>query len=290
MDSIWRLDQFDWRTFGLRLWSARDGIMAQSARLSFYLMFALFPFLLFLTALLGVLLETEAVLRDVLQEQLYRIAPKSVTSLLDSAVKQIAEESSAGKLSLGLLFALWAASSGMRALIDALNLAYQINETRRWWKRRLVALGLTITFLTLALLALALLLYGPMVVNAVGRWAALGSPTKALWSVSQWMAMVLFLLLAFNILYVYGPNVKHREWRWLMPGTVLGVLLWIGISSGLKIYLSFYNRYSATYGSIGGAIILLLWLYLTSVALILGGELNSAIEQRNGKLNEKEQS
>lgn len=116
----------------------------------------------------------------------------------------------------------------------------------------------------------------------------MGSAAKALWGVSQWVATALFLLLAFNILYVYGPNVKHREWRWLMPGTVLGVLLWIGISSGLKIYLSFYNRYSATYGSIGGAMILLLWLYLSSVAIILGGELNSAIEQRDEKLTEKE--
>ena len=290
MGSIWRLDSFDWRGFGKKLWECQGRIMAQSARLSFYLMFALFPFLLFLTALLGWLLETQEVLREFIERHLYAVAPESVTSLLKSVVQEISHGSSGGKLSFGLLFALWAASSGMRALIDALNNAYGIAEARVWWKQRGVAIGMTVGFLALSLLALALLLYGPKMLDALMQSVGFGSAARVLWEIGRWLVMGLFLLLAFNLLYVLGPNVKHREWHWLMPGTLLGVSLWIAVSFGFKLYLAHFNRYSTTYGSIGGVMILMLWLYLSGIAIILGAELNSALEQRDGKIKEKEKA
>ena len=288
MVSIWRLDKFDWRSFGTKLWRCSGQIMAQSARLSFYLVFALFPFLLFLTALLGWLLETQDVLRRFFEDQLYAVAPESVASILNRAVKDVSEGASGGKLSLGLAFALWAASSGMRALMDALNAAYGIEEARVWWKQRAVALGLTLGFLMLSLLALALLLYGPKMLDGLANQVGADSAARLIWNIGRWAGMLLFLLFAFNLLYILGPNVRHREWRWLMPGTVLAVVLWLATSFGFKLYLSFFNRYTAVYGSIGGVMILMLWLYLSGIAIILGGELNSALEQQDGKIEEKE--
>lgn len=285
MPSIWRLDLFDWKAFGKHIWKVSGRMMGQSARLSFYFVFALFPFLLFLTAALGLLLEKQSILRESLQSHLYTIAPRSIVTLLNTVLEEVTKGSSGGKLTFGLLFSLWAASTGMSALMEALNMAYQVEEARRWWKKRLEALALTVGFTLLSLLALAILFYAPRVLeNAGGYW----SVGRVLWVVLQWVVLMAFLLMAFNILYVFGPNVKHREWRWVMPGTVAGVLLWIAISFGLKVYLSFFNRFSATYGSIGGVMILLLWLYLSGFAIMLGGELNSALEQRDGKLKAKE--
>ena len=284
---MWGLDRKEWREFGRRVWTSRSRITAQSARLSFFLIFSLFPFLLFLTALVGLLLQTQTAVREFVQDHLYAVAPQSVVSLLDTVLKDVTERPKAGKLSLGLLFALWAASSGMRALMEALNMAYGVEEARVWWKQRLVALGLTGGFLSLSLLALAALLYRPRVSDVVVEWLALGQAGRIVWEIGRWGLMFLFLMVAFNVLYLFGPNVKHRNWRWLMPGTLAAGLLWIGVSLGLKLYFGFSNRYSATYGSIGGVMILLMWLYLSSVSIILGGELNSAVEQRKGKLQAK---
>ena len=283
------MDRNEWREFARRVWKSRGRIMAQAARLSFFLIFALFPFLLFLTALVGFLLQTQTAVREFVQDHLYAVAPQSVISLLDTVLKDVTERPKAGKLSFGLIFALWAASSGMRALMEALNMAYGVEEARVWWKQRLVAFGLTGGFLLLSLLALLVLLYGPGVSNVVAEWFALGQAGQIVWEIARWGLMFLFLMIAFNVLYVFGPNVKHNNWRWFMPGTVVAALLWVGVSLGLKLYLGFSNRFSATYGSIGGVMVLLLWLYLSSISIILGGELNSAVEQRKGRLQAKDQ-
>lgn len=288
MLSCWNLKEFAWKSFGRKLWSLSGRLMAQSAQLSFYLILAIFPFILFTAALAGLILRQQDALHELLQHHLHAVAPGSVAELLDSALRQVSEGSTGGKLSFGLLFALWAASSGMGALVEALNMAYAVAESRRWWKQKLVSIGLTLGSLVMILLALVTFLYGPRLLDWIFQSVGIGQAVRPIWSIGQWLLFFVLLLFAFNVLYVLGPNVKHREWRWLMPGTVLGMLLWLGLSAGFKVYLMYFNRYSATYGSIGAVMILLIWLYLSGLAILVGGELNAALEQREEKLEQKE--
>src|ERR671926_64422 len=154
-----------------------------------------------------------------------------------------------GKLSFGILATLWAASNGMGAISDSLNAAYDLKETRPWWKVRLTAIGLT--------LALTLLIVTPLV--------------------------LVFVLLAFALIYYFAPDARDQDWKWITPGAVVGVALWLLISFAFKVYLDFFNSYSATYGSLGAVIILMLWFYFTGVAILVGGEINSEIENEMAK-------
>jgi membrane protein len=175
-------------------------------------------------------------------------------------------------------------SSGLVAIIESLNVAYGVEESRPWWKQRLVALGLTIGLVSFLAVVLVLLGFGDRLAPAVA--AALGTRYGWIvtgWRVVEWLLAAAFLLMAFNLLYILAPNVKRRRWHWLMPGTVLGAGLWLLVSYGFKIYLSFFNQYNLTYGSITAVIILLLWLYLGGIAMLVGGELNSEIEKREGR-------
>jgi membrane protein len=263
-----------------------DRVPGQAARLSYYFLLAVFPLLLFLTALLGLTVQSSALLEQALQEYLRAIAPPSAFSALDSTLREITAASGSAKLSFGLVFSLWAASSGMVAIIEALNIAYDVGEVRRWWKRRLVAIVLTLGYALLVSCALLLLLYGSQAIEWLADRVGLNDLLTRTWNVASWVLVLAFILLAFNILYVYAPNVRHRRWRWLMPGTVVALVLWLAASYGLRIYLSFFDRYTATYGSIGAVIVLLLWLYLTGMAVLIGGEVNSALERAAGEVEQ----
>ncbi len=254
--------------------------------LSFYLILAIFPLLLFLVSLLGVILQQSgAALHQALEHYLIRVAPASAPGVIDSTLAGIRRGSSGGTLSLSLVFSLWVASSGFAAVIDALNAAYDVKETRPWWKQRLVALGLTFGIVLLLAAALILLGYGDRIPLWLSGRLHFGSAWFAVgWNVLKWLLLLGFLLMAFNVLYIYAPNVERRRWHWLMPGTVLGVGLWLLVSYGFKLYLGFFNTYNLTYGSIAAVIILLLWLYLSGIAMLVGGELNSEIEKWTGRV------
>ena len=284
MISLWNLGGLTWKELGLRVWRelGEDAILGRSAQLSFYFLLSMFPFLLFLVIALGYLLEEGPSVRETLVHYLSVVAPRSTPALIDTTLRQVAEGSRTGRLSLGLLIALWAASSGVVAISNALNVAYEIQESRPWWKRRLVAIALTLALLVLMMTAFLLITYGRELAQAIAARHGLGPIFTALWTVLQWPAALAFVLLTFNLIYVYAPNVQHRTWHWLMPGTVVGVALWLLISFGFKAYLSVYNTYSATYGSMATMVILLLWFFLSGIALLVGGEVNSEIERASG--------
>jgi membrane protein len=282
MSSMWRFGGLGFRELVRRLWRRfwEDRILDEAAMLSFYFLLSIFPLLLFFLALFGLVLQSGEALHHAIEKYLTKVAPASASGLITRTLDQIGRGSSGGTLSFGIVFSLWVASSGVVALMDALTVAYHAQETRPWWKQHLIALGLTIGSVLFMAAALFLLGYGGhLAVLIGGRFVANSGLIMTAWRVAQWMLVVGFLLMAFNLLYIFAPNVKHQGWHWLMPGTVLAVLLWVLVSYGLKLYLSFYNRYNYTYGSIAGVIILLLWFYLTGIAILLGGELNSEIEK-----------
>jgi membrane protein len=281
--SLWKFGGLGWREMLRRLWRHfwKDNVLDQAAMLSFYFILSLFPLLLFLLALLGLMLQPGHTLYQAIHHYVTKVAPAPVASLISSTLQQIRRGSSTGTMSLSLVFSLYMASSGVVAVMDALNVAYGVKESRPWFKQRLLALALTVGSALFMALGLILMGYGDHLAGLLaGHFVTRGGIVVLIWQVLKWLLVVGFLLMAFNLLYIFAPNVKHRRWHWLMPGTVLGALVWILISYGFKLYLTYFNQYNATYGSITAVIILLMWFYFGGIALLLGGELNSEIEKQ----------
>ena len=164
-----------------------------------------------------------------------------------------------------------------RLCIDALNHAYDVAEWRPWWKRRLVAILLTIALAVFIIIALAFVLAGPSLVSWPARWLPVTPSLSVIWAVSRWPLMILCVVLAVDLIYYFAPN-RRAHWVWITPGSLLATGLWIGSSFAFKAYIVNFADYSATYGAIGGAIITMLWFYLSSLAVLIGAELNGVIE------------
>lgn len=288
MATLWDMGGLTWRELAWRVWSQlrEDSILGWSAQLSFYFLLSVFPTLFFLVTLFGYFVGQGTEMRDALMGYLGALAPEVATQLIDQIIRQITEGASGNKLVWSLLVALWAGSSGTAAIISALNVTYEVKETRPWWKARLVAVGLMLALVLLISSALVLLLYGVKLAEAAASYFGLGGTFSTIWSILRWPLVLAFVLLAFNLLYLYAPNLKHWDWKWLMPGTVVGVGLWLLASLGFDFYLSYFNTYDMTYGSLGTVVVLLLWFYLTGIAILVGGEVNSEIERASDKVEQ----
>ena len=264
----------------VRVWNEmnRDDVFGGAATLAYYFLLALFPLLIFLTSTIGLIIGSGTGMRRTLFQYLARVMPSSAFQLIDSTMLEVTSASSAGKLSFGLLLALWAASNGMGAITEALNTAYDVKETRPWWKRRLAAVLLTIGLSVLIISALALVIGGGRLADYLAAVFGFSSAFTWAWKILQWPLALAFMLSAFALIYYFAPDVRDQHWKWITPGSVIGVTLWLLASFGLKGYLHFFNSYSATYGSLGAVIILMLWLYLTGLAVLSGGEVNAEIE------------
>ncbi|MGH9943530.1 MAG: YihY/virulence factor BrkB family protein [Pyrinomonadaceae bacterium] len=278
--SSWRRGGLSWADLAKRVWTEmmEDDVFGRAAQLSYYFLLALFPLLLFLTSILGYFAEAGSELRQELMTYLGTVLPTEATALINKTLNDVSEGSGGGKLSFGILATLWAASNGMGAISETLNVAYEIKETRPWWKTRLVAVGLTLALAVLIVAALVLVLFGGRIAEWVAESFSFGSAFVFGWKILQWPLVLLFVLFSFSLIYYMAPNKEIRRWEWVAPGTVIAVVLWLLVSFGFRLYLSYFNSYSATYGSLGAVIILMLWFYFTGAAVLVGGEVNSEIE------------
>jgi membrane protein len=240
----------------------------------------LFPLLLFLVSLLGYFVQAGSGFRAKLLTYLAAVMPSSAVTLVRNTLDEVSNSASSGKLSLGLLAALWAASNGMGAISSTLNTVYDVKETRPWWKVRLISVALTIALAILIISALAIVLYGGSIGDAITEGYGFGDQFRWFWGLMQWPIALLFVLGTFNLIYNFAPNVRSSQRRWLTPGAVVGVALWLLVSFGFRVYLHFFDSYSVTYGSLGALIVLMLWFYFTGVAILIGGEINSAANER----------
>jgi membrane protein len=288
--SMWGFGGLSWKDLGKRVWSEMnaDDVWGRAAQLSYYFLLALFPLLLVMMALLGIFADKGTELRNNLIAYLAEVMPSSAGELVQKTVDELSASAGAGKVSFGLLATIWAASNGMGAISETLNTAYNVKESRPYWKTRLVAIGLTVALALLIVTALVLLLYGFQIADAIAAWAGLSTAFTFTWKIAQWPIILFFILLGFNLIYYFGPDLKQQEWKWVTPGAAIGVLLWLLVSFGFKTYLSFSNSYSATYGSLGGLIIMMLWFYFTGMAILIGGEINSEIENAAAKAGDPE--
>lgn len=265
---------------GRRLWreSLQDELLGRAAQLSYYALLALFPALIFLTALMG-LFSVERFMPE-LMSYLRDVVPADALMMVQRFLTQVAEGSGANILSLGALGALWASSSGVTAIMDALNVVFGVKEDRRpFWRVRLTAILLTIALAGFVILSLGLVLYGP----TIGRWVAdqmgYGIAFTWIWNVLQWPMIAGFMLIVVGAIYHICPDRRVKRWSWITPGSLFAVVMWLLVSLGFKAYVDNFGNYNKVYGSIAGVIVLMLWFYWSGMVLLLGGEINAEIEK-----------
>ena len=281
ISSLWTRGGLGWRGLGMRLWRQiwEDELLGRCAELAYFFLFSIFPLLLFLTTLLGYITQANPSLRLDFLLYIARISPsRDITALLHDTLNEIAAGRGGAKLSLSLFFAIWVASNGMIAISRTLNTACGLKETRPWWKRRITAITLTITFAALIICALVLIFYGSSIGEQLSVRLGIGSFFHLAWRLFQWPLILVFVVISFEMVYNYAPNLGDTPVRqWGTPGAVTGVALWLIASFGLRFYLSYFRSYSTAYGSLGAVILLLVWFYFTAFALLMGGEVNSEI-------------
>src|ERR1041385_4293495 len=274
------------KDFWIRVWNRaeKDEILGRAAQLSYFFLLALFPLLIFLITLFGYF-NGGARLQHKLISYLGDVMPPAALQLVVATLAEVTKARGTAKLSFGLLFALWAASSGVNALAQALNAAYDVAETRPWWKVRLLSIALTIALSLLIVSALLIVLYGGHFGVATAALIHEGRAFAFVWRIMQWPIALASVFLAFDMIYRFVPNVgikrkgkglrdsDYRR-RWFSPGVLIALLLWLLVSLLFRLYLHFFNSYSATYGSLGALIIMMLWFYLTGAAILIGGEIN----------------
>ena len=252
----------------------KDNCLGLAGQLAFFSLLSLFPALLFFVALISYLPVENATAE--LLSALGTVAPNEFVELLRTQLDDLAREGQAGLLTLGFAGAFWSSSTAMVAIIDALNRAYNVPEWRPWWRRRVVAFMLTVALTIFTSISLALILIGPNIADRIARRFGVAPLVAALWTIARWPVMIFCVVLGLDLVYYFAPNRKSY-WSWLTPGSVIATALWILSSFAFKFYVTNLRNFNVTYGAIGGVIVVLLWLYVSGLALLIGAELNSVL-------------
>ncbi|HEY4380149.1 MAG TPA: YihY/virulence factor BrkB family protein [Acidobacteriaceae bacterium] len=280
--SLWDLQGIPVRVIAQRTWTAawNDDLFGSAAELSYWFLFALFPMLVSASSLVGIALHQASNGYDRLLHYLSPLIPPSAYGFVVQTFNEIVNASNRQKLTV-VLVALWAASAGFSAIQDAMNAVYKVKETRPYWKVRgaavLISPILSLLFTAILAILLATDLFSHRVHHHIAHHL-IADPLALVVRIVGWAVATALLALLFALIYYWAPDVKHRQWRWFTPGGAIGILGWMAASFGLRVYLHFFNGYSATYGSLGAVLILLTWFYLSGFMLLLGGEVNSEIE------------
>lgn len=253
-----------------------DDAMGLAAQMAYYFFLALFPALLCLIALLAYL-PTETVMPAILGS-LSRFAPPDVLQIVRDQIAQIASGDSGGLLTIGFLGALWSSSVAMVSIVGTLNKAFEIEESRPWWKVRLTAIALTLALAVFMVLSFVLVVAGPQLADTIAERVGLGEAFRWTWKIVQWPIAFLLVSTAVGLVYYFGPDAE-QDWVWLTPGAVLATFLWLLASLGFRFYVVNFGSYNETYGTIGGVIVLMLWFYISGLALVVGAEMASEIER-----------
>ncbi len=268
----WNWGGLSAKEVGVRTYRAMDqhDTLNQAAVVAFFAMLSLVPLLSLVLAFAlgaqpGVAVQVQALCRQLMPTEAYHIVRDQIDKMQSATP--------IGLVSLSILLLLWSASSLFVAVMDTTNAAYGVRDERPWWKKRLLAIVLTIAETVLLIGACVTIAVWPQVMG----WLGLSTLATTLATVVQWIVVVIALLSAFALAYYFGPHVE-QEWEWITPGSTLGVLALIVSSLGFQLYLRFGNTYSETYGALAGVVLMMLWLYLAALALLVGAEVNCVIE------------
>jgi membrane protein len=274
--------------------ASEDHLAAFAGNLTYKGLFALFPFFVFLLSLLGIFGAPD--LLGQLLDRLSAVLPQDAAGFLEGQLVGIAQSKAESAFTVGaivsILLALWGVSGAFRSVMEAMNVMYEVEEGRPFWKMYAISIFLSLGVAALLLSALVLVVFGPQIGGAVANAVGLGSVFQTVWSVVQWPVLVFFVLLAFALVYYFAPDVEQR-FKWVSPGSLLAVALWVLFSLAFSYYVNTIggSSLSASYGSLASVIILLLYLYYTAYIVLLGAEMNQVIEEHipEGK-NEGEKS
>lgn len=276
---------FDFKGFAKRVYDKAmvEDITTNAAQVAFYFIFALFPLLLFLLSVFGLVLDAAEDIRRELFAYLGQIIPGSALTLIQDTLNEVTEEGGGGKLTFGALLALWSASAGIDNIRIALNDIYDLKETRPWWKYKLTSTLLTLGIALLVFFALGIVFYGASFINVLLNPLGLSVGSPFILGLFSFLIVGGALLSAFALIYSFAPNHTTFTWRWISPGAVTAIIAWLAVSGGFRLYLHFFDSYSKTYGSVGAIIVLLLWLYLTALVILLGGVVNAVADELSDK-------
>lgn len=282
LKSLWNLRGVPVRVVAKRAWKSilEDRIFGHAAELGFYFLFALFPTLFSASSILGLIARSASRIFDRLLHYLALVIPTQAFGVVLHTFNETTRHSTSGKLTFGLIAAIWSASVGISALQDTLNAVYKIEESRSYLKARLEAIGLTILLMGIVTCCLASMLCGDLLAAVARKQISDGFLREAAVVAARtcgWTLATALLALTFAVVYYWAPDFKARCWHWLTPGGAIGILAWLLASLGFRAYLYFFNSYSVTYGSLGAVIILLMWFYITGLMLLVGAEINSEI-------------
>ena len=256
-----------------------DNLTDWAAALTYYGVLSLFPMLIALVAVLGIFGQQSSVtaLLDSFSEAGLESVAENIEEPLTGVVEQ--KGGAGALLGFGLLASLWSASGYLGAFMRAANQVYEVEEGRPFWKRRPMQVALTLLgVLLLSLVAIGLVVTGP-IAEAIGDAVGLGDTAVDVWSIAKWPVMLAIVMTVVASLYYIAPNVRQPHFRWITPGGVLAVVLWVIASLGFGFYVGNFGSYNATYGTLGGVISFLVWLWISNIALLLGAELDAELER-----------
>jgi membrane protein len=262
----------------VRAEAKQDNASLISAGVAFYSLLALVPGLVAMLSIYGLVAEPEEIQEQVVEA--LSTAPREVRELVSSQLESIAAGSNAGAITgviVGILLALWSASSGIGHLIDALNVAYDEEETRSFVKRKATALAFTIGGILFLLIAISAIAFLPAVLSDVGTVG------RVIAQVLRFVALFAAMIAALAVLYRYGPARDEPEWRWASPGAIVAALLFVIGSIAFSVYTANFGKYNETYGSLGAIVVVMLWLFITALSIVIGAELNAEIERQTAR-------
>lgn len=260
-----------------------DDMSTYAAALAYRALFSLFPFLLFLIAMLSFVNLSDVF--DQMRDQTLLVLPPTVEELIDTVISDLRDGSN-NIFSLAIVIAIGVASKGIRSLMNAMNKAYNIKESRPAWKLVLLSVIYTVGVAVMLLFATALMVVGPQTIEWLGAWMGVGEVAVTLWAWMRWPLAVISLMLVVAIIYYLMPDAEQK-FRFITPGSVVAVIIWIGASVGLSTYVSNFANYDVLYGGIGAMIVLMFFFYITSAVLLLGAELNATIEHTSSEGKDK---
>jgi len=250
-----------------------------AAALTYYAVLAVFPAALAMVSVLGVFGQAEKSVQTVV-DTLRPLVSSQMLVTIEPALRQIASSNSAGlALVIGVLAALWSASAYVGAFGRAMNRIYEIDEGRPFWKLRPIMLLLTLVAVLLAAVALLMLIVSGPVATSIGDVIGIGDTALTLWSVAKWPVLALIVIVVVGLLYYTTPNVQQPRFRWISVGAAVAILVWVLASLGFTLYVANFSSYNKTYGSLAGVVVALLFLWITNLALLFGGELDAELER-----------
>jgi membrane protein len=258
---------------------SEDHVMAFAGNLTYKALFAIFPFFTFLLSLLGLLNATQLV--NTMLNKLSGVLPPGAFGFIENQLLSITRSQAESAFTLAaiisILLALWGVSGAFRSVMEAMNVMYEVEEDRPFWKKYGISIFISLAVIVLMLTALGMVVFGQSIGGGLAEAVGLGSVFQAVWSIAQWPILACIVLFAFAVIYYFAPAARQR-WRWISLGSILAFVFWLAFSLLFSFYVGNFGSYNETYGSLAGVIIFMLYIYYSAVIMLVGAEMNQVIE------------